>query len=108
MTITAASIGLPDAALYYAMAKEHVDDPGMWDDCVQEAAIHVWRLQQRGGDHTLAYYHRSARRRIQEVAKRQTWTGHGGKNGKPIDPLRRPHDSLDQMYESTRNQEAKV
>lgn len=108
MTTTAADIGLPDAPLYYAMAKEHVDDPALWDDCVQEAAIHVWRLQQRGEDHPRPYYTKAARQRIKEVATRQTWTGYEGHRGKLIDPLRRPHDSLDQMFESIRNQEAKV
>lgn len=93
---------LPDARLYYAMVKEHVDDRNLWDDCVQEAAIHVWRLQQRGIEHPDSYYHQAARRRIKEVAKRQTWLGHTGQRGPahPIDPLRRPHDSLDQMAEA--------
>ena len=98
--INAAEIGLPDARLYYTMAREFVDDRNLWDDCVQEAAIHVWRLHQRGGDHTPAFYHKAARRRIQEVSQRQTWLGHSGKHGKPIDPLRRPHDSLDEMREN--------
>lgn len=103
--ITATDLGLPDAPLYYAMAREYVDDPSMWDDCVQEAAIHVWRLKLRGLDNPPAYYHKAARRRIKEVAVRQTWTGHSGKHGKAIDPLRRPHDSLDVIRETTRNQE---
>lgn len=98
-------VGVPDAALYYAMAREFVRNPSLWDDCVQEAAIHVWRLQQRGLEHSPGYYHKAARRRIQEVSQRQTWTGHSGRNGKPIDPLRRPHDSLDVLRETTRNQE---
>lgn len=91
---------LPDAPLYYAMAKEHVDDRNLWDDCVQEAAIHVWRLRRRDPDHPDSYYHRAARRRIKEVATRQTWLGHSGRNGKPIDPLRRDHDSLDEIREA--------
>lgn len=99
--ISAAAIGLPNAPLYYAMAAEHVDDRSIWDDCVQEAAIHVWRLQQRGLDHPPRYYHLAARRRIKEVAKRGTWTGHTGRHGRPMDPLRRPHDSLDAMFETT-------
>lgn len=94
---------LPDAQLYYAMVKEHVEDRSMWDDCVQEAAIHVWRLQQRGQDHPPAWYWKAARRRIKEVATRQTWTGYESKRGHPIDPLRRPHSSLDAMlHESER------
>lgn len=90
---------LPDAPLLYSMVAEHVDDQNIWDDCVQEAAIHVWRLKRRGGEHPDSYYHRAARQRIKEVAKRQTWLGHTGKQGKPIDPLRLPHDSLDQLAE---------
>lgn len=97
--IDAIDLGLDNARLYYAMAKEFVDDKSMWDDCVQEAAIHVWRLQQRGEDHSPAYYNKAARTRIKEVATRQTWFGHTGRRGVPIDPLRRPHDSLDYMRE---------
>lgn len=100
---TAAILGVPDAALYYAMAREHVDDPNLWDDCVQEAAIHVWRLRNRGLEHPDSYYHQAARRRIREVATRQTWTGYEGRHGRPIDPLRRAHDSLDAIRESTSN-----
>lgn len=100
MPITAAVVGVPDARLYYAMAREHVDDPNLWDDCVQEAAIHVWRLQRRGIDHPPRYYHLAARRRIKEVAKRGTWTGYTSQQGRPVDPLRRPHSSLDAMFET--------
>lgn len=96
---TALDIGIEDARLFYAMARDHVDDRNIWDDCVQEAAIHVWRLKQRGEDHPPAYYHKAARMRIKEVAMRQTWLGHTGRRGVPIDPLRRPHDSLDFMRE---------
>lgn len=99
---------IPDARLYYAMAREHVNDPGMWDDCVQEAAIHVWKLQERGEDHPPAWYHKAARRRIQEVAQRQTWTGFQGHRGYPIDPLRRPHSSLDEIMEHALAKEAIV
>jgi hypothetical protein len=105
LTVTAHDLGVPDAALYYAMVAEHVADTSIWDDCIQEAAIHVWKLQQRGVEQTPAYYHKAARRRIKEVATRQTWTGHSGRHGKAVDPLRRPHDSLDLMRETTRNQE---
>jgi hypothetical protein len=97
--IDALSLGLPDARLFYAMAKQFVDDRNIWDDCVQEAAIHVWRLQQRGVEHPPAYYRKAARLRICEVAKRQTWFGYESHRGHPIDPLRRPHDSLDQIRE---------
>jgi hypothetical protein len=94
---------LPDAPLYYAMAREHVDDPNLWDDCVQEAAIHVWRLKRRGLEQSDGYYRLAARRRIKEVATRQTWTGYTSQRGRPVDPLRKPHDSLDQIRESTSN-----
>lgn len=97
---------VPDAPLFYAMAKEHVEDPNLWDDCVQEAAIRVWQLQRRGGDHSQAYYHQAARRRIKEVATRQTWLGHSGRHGKPIDPLRMAHDSLDAIHEARSAHEA--
>lgn len=85
--------------MYYAMVAEQVADRNLWDDLVQEAAIHVWRLRRRGGEHTEAYYRKAARMRIRECASRQTWLGHTGRQGVPIDPLRRPHDSLDRIRE---------
>ena len=36
--------------LFHAMAREHVDDPELWDDCVQEALINEWLLRQRKPD----------------------------------------------------------
>lgn len=97
--IDATSLGLPEAPLFYAIAKQYVDDPNLWDDCVQEAAIHVWRLRERGEDHAPAYYNKAARLRIREVASRQLFFGHPGRRNYPIDPLRRPHDSLDEIRE---------
>lgn len=85
--------------LLYAMAREHVDNKALWDDVVQEAMIHVWKLVERNPDHPAAYFHKCARTRIQEASKRQTWTGHTGVRGKLIDPLRRSHWSLDQLTE---------
>src|SRR5690242_6126383 len=90
---------IPDMKLYYAMVAEHVDDKSIWDDCAQEAAIKVWQLERRGG-YAPGQLHRAARRRIHEVATRQTWLGHTGTHGKPIDPLRRSHDSLDAIREA--------
>jgi DNA-directed RNA polymerase specialized sigma24 family protein len=106
VTITAADLGLADAPLYYVMAKQYVDDPNLWDDCVQEAAIHVWRLRQRPEAHPPAYYRKAARRRITEVAQRQTWFGYESHRGHPIDPLRRPHDSYDQLVEGWLREES--
>ena len=42
--------------LLYAMAREHVDNHSLWDDVVQEAIIHVWRLVERDPDHPAAYF----------------------------------------------------
>jgi len=85
--------------LLYAMALEHVDNRSLWDDVVQEAMIHVWRLVERDPNHSAAYFHKCARTRIQEVSKRQTWLGHTGTRGVPIDPLRRSHHSLDRLVD---------
>lgn len=104
--INAVTLGIPDAPLYYMMAAEHVDDPSIWEDCVQEAAIHVWRLQQRGLNQSHGYYMQAARRRIKEVSKRGTFLGYTSQRGRPVDPLRKGCLSLDAMLETTSNQEA--
>jgi DNA-directed RNA polymerase specialized sigma24 family protein len=92
--------------MFYAMAKDYVSDRSLWDDCVQEARIHVWKLRQRGVPRTEAYYNKAARNRIINMGSRQTWLGHSGHHGYPVDPLRRPHDSLDLMYETAMQREA--
>jgi DNA-directed RNA polymerase specialized sigma24 family protein len=97
---------LPDDALLYAMAREHVADRNLWDDCVQEARIHIWKLRRRDVPHSEAYLNKAARNRIREVATRQTWLGHSGRHGYPVDPLRRAHDSLDALRESAMQREA--
>jgi DNA-directed RNA polymerase specialized sigma24 family protein len=89
-------------SLLYVMAREHVEDSSMIDDCVQEARIKVWQVERAYGSKSPAYMNQVARRRIKEVSKRQTWTGHTGKHGKAIDPIRLPHESLDQLLESGR------
>ena len=81
--------------LLWIMAREHVDDRNLHEDCVQEALIRVWQVAERQPRASPQYLRACARRRIQEVAKRQTWLGHTGKHGHPTDPLRRAHDSLD-------------
>lgn len=85
----------PTDSLLTSMALEISHDRSMDDDLIQEARIHVWLVQQRKPGMSRAFYNKCARTRIAEVSKRQTFTGHTGKRGVPIDPLRRPHDSLD-------------
>lgn len=87
----------PDDKLFYAMVRENVLDRNMWDDLVQEARIHDWKMRTEHPGMSPQWYHKCARRRINEVSKRQTWTGYTSHRGHPIDPLRRAHDSLDQM-----------
>jgi hypothetical protein len=85
--------------LVRAMVRERVEDPSIWDDCVQEALLRAWVIQNRGTDYSPRQVHAALRRRIAEVAGRGTWTGHSGRHGYPADPLRRPHDSLDQLLD---------
>lgn len=126
---------VPDAKLYYVMAKELVPDRNLWDDCVQEAAIYVWQMRQQTSDKPQAWYNTCARYKIQEVGKRQRFFGqpeetcskfmprkkencarvlnHPGscltrkamgkktdrhKSSVAVDPLRRPHDSYEQLF----------
>lgn len=70
------------------MAAEHVSDPNMWDDCVQEALIHTWLLRQKNPGRPEGYYNKAARRRIIEVAKTGFMTGMPRDQGKPVDPMR--------------------
>lgn len=87
----------PDDKLFYRMAKELVYDRALWDDVVQEARIHDWRIRTTRPGMSDRWYHKCARRKISEVSRRQTWTGYVSHRGHPIDPLRRPHESLDQL-----------
>lgn len=89
---------VPDAQLYYVMVQEYVYDRNLWDDCVQEAAIHVWRMRQRHPDRTQAWYNKCARSKIQEVSTRQKFFGQPERRGVPADPLRQPHDSYEQLF----------
>lgn len=92
--------------MLYAMAREYIEDRNLWDDCVQEARIHLWKLRQRGVPLSEAYSNKAARHRIMEVGRRQTWLGHSGRHGYPVDPLRRAHDSLDALNETAMQREA--
>lgn len=91
---------LPTDSLLKSMVLEHVNDRSWDDDLIQEARIHVWRVQSKKPGRSRAWYNKCARTRIREVAKRQTFTGHSGRRGYPMDPLRRPHDSLDEIYDT--------
>jgi DNA-directed RNA polymerase specialized sigma subunit, sigma24 homolog len=80
-----------------AIAAELVYDRSLRDDCVQEALIRVWEILKREPDASRPYIHKSIKRRIMDISMRQTFTGHAGRQGVPVDPLRRPHNSLDEM-----------
>ena len=81
------------------MAAELVYDRSIRDDCTQEALIRVWEILTRKPDASRPYVHTSMRNRIKEVSSRQTFVGHTGSRGAPVDPLRRPHASIDEMTE---------
>lgn len=85
--------------LLQIMVSERVTDPSARDDILQEARIAVWKAIGRAHD-TDAYLHTAARRRIEEVRSRQTWTGHTRVHGQPTDPLRQSRtDSLDRLMD---------
>jgi DNA-directed RNA polymerase specialized sigma24 family protein len=82
------------------LAAELVRDRSLRADCEQEAMIRVWEILTRQPGASRPYIHKSIKRRIMEVSKRQTWVGHTGRRGVPIDPLRRPHVSMDSLLEA--------
>lgn len=85
--------------LLQIMVSERVTDPAVRDDILQEARIAVWKALSRP-HHSDAYLHTAARRRIEEVQARQTWTGHTRVHGQPTDPLRQSStDSLDRLMD---------
>ena len=61
----------PDAKLYYAMVKDHVEDRTIWDDCVQEAIIAVWQAREKFPGRDRTYYAAVARKRIKRVSSSQ-------------------------------------
>lgn len=73
------------------MVSEHQRDLENRDDLIQEGRIALWRTMIREDcPSSEAYLHAAARQRINEVATRQTWTGHTRVHGQPTDPLRQP------------------
>lgn len=85
--------------LLQIMVSERVTDPSVRDDILQEARIAVWKAMSRAYESD-AYLHTAARRRIEEVRSRQTWTGHTRVHGQPTDPLRDSRtDSLDRLMD---------
>jgi DNA-directed RNA polymerase specialized sigma24 family protein len=77
--------------------REKVFDPSKWDDCEQEARIRVWEILRDRPEVSRGYIARATGRRIAEVSIRGLTTGHSGKRGKSIDPLRRDCISLDAL-----------
>lgn len=84
-------------AVALTMASEIVEDKALFDDAVQEGIIQVWKVLSVKPDATRGYVHKAMRRRIREICVRQTFTGHTGKHNHPIDPLRKPHDSVEAL-----------
>lgn len=64
----------PNAPLYYLMAKEIIPDPSLWDDCVQEAIIAVWRTQEKRPGKDRTYYNAVARKTIYRTGTTQLFT----------------------------------
>jgi hypothetical protein len=96
---TATDFYQPTESLLVTMVREIRHERDLDDDLIQEARIHVWRVQQSKPGRSNAFYNKCARTRIREVSTRQTFLGHTGRRGYPADPLRRPHDSLDEGWE---------
>lgn len=83
------------------IASERVSPDAPFDDVLQEERIAVWRAAlTRPGDDLRGLASVVMRRRANEVATRQTWTGSGGDGRKRrADVLREQRDSLDSLLE---------
>lgn len=92
-----------EALLQIMVSENTAVTPEMRDDVLQEARITAWQVytSDREMQNRDTYTHAAARKRIGEVAQRQTWTGHTRVHGQPTDPLRQQgKESLDVMIES--------
>ena len=67
------------------------------EDIVQEAALEILQAAERRPDMPEAYLVGAGRRQVWEKSKERTWTGMATNMGTPVDPLRRPHGSVDEM-----------
>ncbi len=101
MTVT--SLLRKKEPLIQIMVAERCSDPNLRDDALQEGRISIWRESQRGRARTDAYLHTAARTAITHALTRDLWTGRPeGRTAKPVDPMRRPRDSLDALaYDAT-------
>ena len=85
------------------MSAERSTADAPYDDIRQELLITLWTLHGKHGTHDdlrgLATV--AMRRRANDVVTRQTWTGYqkNGPRSAPMDPLRRPRESMEQIVE---------
>jgi RNA polymerase sigma factor (sigma-70 family) len=85
------------------IASERQTPDAPYDDLAQEARIQVWLLankRQRLDDNLRGLASVAMRRRINEVATRQTWTGYESHRGYPTDPMRSVRESMDAIIEA--------
>jgi DNA-directed RNA polymerase specialized sigma24 family protein len=82
--------------LVWALATEMVS-PALRHDAAQEGLIKVWEVLRDRPTASWGYVRRAVRNRLIDISRRQTFTGHTGRRGKAIDPLRRPHESLEAL-----------
>lgn len=86
--------------MVWALVTEIVGNRALHQDAAQEGLIRVWQVLRDRPHASRAYIRRAVRNRLLDISRRQTFTGHTGRRGSPIDPLRRPHGSLDSLRTS--------
>lgn len=81
--------------LIQIQVSEQSRDGSIRDDLINEARLTVWKVLCEKPDAT-GLLSVATKRRIGELVQRgQRWTGMETKHGHPIDPLRRPHETVD-------------
>lgn len=70
------------------------------EDIAQEVALEILALAERRPDMPEGYLVGAGKRRLYDALKARTWTGMATNSGTPVDPLRRPHGSVDELLEA--------
>lgn len=72
-------------------------DPDL-DDLAQEGALRAMRAAELHPELGEGHYLWAAKQRVKDKIKHRTWTGQDASTGTPVDPLRRPHSSTDEIF----------
>lgn len=85
------------------IARERATADAPYEDIRQELLISLWAAHEKKvgqRDDLTGLASVMMRRRANEVAQRQTWTGYESHRGRAMDPLRQHRESMDQVVEA--------